>query len=91
MSGEMTMAQVESAARASAMQAGAMKRVADGFSPDPGWGETFDAFKQKMDSAGHTVGGGWDDCEVCREMAGQLPSLIVALRQQEAAAQQPQG
>lgn len=87
MAGEQTQMNVEAAARASAQQAGALKRVADGFSPDPGWAQTFDKFQQEMDAAGHKVGGGWDGCEVCKKMASQLPQLIVQLRQQEQAQQ----
>lgn len=89
MAGEATQQMVEAAAQGSAMQAGALKRVADGFSPNPQWAQTFDAFQKEMDASGHKLGGGWDGCPLCQKMAGQLPQLIVQLRQQEAAQQKP--
>lgn len=90
MAGELTRGNVEAAARAAAGQAGALKKVADGFSPDPGWAETFDSYKRKLDEAGHTIGGGYDGCKVCMEMAAQLPSLMQKIMaEQQAEGGQP--
>lgn len=67
------------------MQAGGLRRVADGFSADPKWAVTFDAFEREMDEAGHKVGEGWDGCAVCKKFAADLPNLVVQMMQQQQA------
>ena len=89
MAGEATNQNVRAAARAGAMQAGAMRRIADAFSPDPGVGLTLEQYQQMLDQAGHKVGAGFDGCQVCLQFAGMLPDLIQQLLAQQQ--QPPQG
>lgn len=86
MAGELSNANADAAARAAAMNAGALKRIEDAYAPDPQWAMTLESFQSQMDSAGHTVGGGYDDCPICQQFAGMLPDLLM----QVMAPQEPQ-
>ena len=81
MAGEFSIANVEAAARATARQAGMLRRIEDAFAPDPSMGMTLAQLQEQFDEAGHKVGEGYDDCEVCRNMAQMLPQLIMSAMQ----------
>lgn len=77
MAGEFSIANVEAAARAAAKQAGTLRRIEDAFAPDPSMGMTLKQLQDKFDEAGHKVGDGYDNCEVCQGIAQMLPELIM--------------
>lgn len=77
MAGEFSIANIEAAARAGALQAGTLRRIEDAFAPDPEMGLTLDQFQKQLDEAGHVVGEGYDNCAVCQRIAQQLPEMIM--------------
>lgn len=77
MSGEFSLANVEAAARAGALQAGALRRIEDAFAPDPLMGLTLEDLQKQFDEAGHKVGEGYDGCPVCVRMAQELPTMLM--------------
>ena len=84
MSGEFSLANVEAAARAGALQAGALRRIEDAFAPDPLMGMTLGELQAQFAEAGHKVGGGYDDCAVCQKMAQDLPAMLMQVQQMAA-------
>lgn len=79
MAGEFSISNVHVAAMAGAMQAGALKRVEDDWAPDPQMAMTLEDFQKEMDSSGHVVGEGYDDCPLCQRTAQLLPDLLMQL------------